>query len=86
MTVTAPPPSALRTGQVEPSVVVPRRGFVRRRTAAAVLAVVTVVAYLLFRTDGAADSNDAAAFRFFDSVRDWPGRLELDNVNLISSC
>ncbi|MBU2662586.1 ABC transporter permease subunit [Actinoplanes bogorensis] len=50
----------------------PRRGgATRRRTAGTVLIVLAVVAYLVFRTDGAPDSDDAAAFRFFDSVRDW---------------
>ncbi|GLY05576.1 ABC transporter permease subunit [Actinoplanes sp. NBRC 101535] len=41
------------------------------RTRIAVLVVVSVVALLSFRTTAAADSSDAAAFRFFDGVRDW---------------
>jgi glycine betaine/proline transport system permease protein len=41
------------------------------RTMIAVLIVATVVAYLAFRTTGAADSDDAAAFRFFNHVRQW---------------
>ncbi|WP_250005856.1 ABC transporter permease subunit [Actinoplanes sp. M2I2] len=47
-----------------------RRGRLRTRTTAGVLVVATVIAYAVFRTDGAADDNDRA-FRFFDSVRDW---------------
>jgi glycine betaine/proline transport system permease protein len=35
------------------------------------LGVASVLAYLAFRTDGAADDDDAAAFRFFGDVRDW---------------
>jgi glycine betaine/proline transport system permease protein len=42
-----------------------------RRTLAVGLAVVTVAAWLGVRTAGAADSDDAAAFRFFDDARDW---------------
>lgn len=42
-----------------------------RRTLAAVFAVATVVAYLAVRTTGAADSDDAWAFRFFADVRTW---------------
>ena len=41
------------------------------RTISAVLIVATVVAYLLFHTTGATDSEDAAAFRFFNDVRGW---------------
>ena len=41
------------------------------RTISAVLIVATVVAYLVFRTRGAVDSDDAAAFRFFNDVRAW---------------
>ena len=74
MTATVPPPT-LQGRVVEPATgtaITPRR---RRRlptrTAGTVLIVLTVVAYLVFRTDGAPDSDDAAAFRFFDSVRDW---------------
>ncbi|WP_306209910.1 ABC transporter permease [Actinoplanes sp. RD1] len=46
----------------------PRPG---RRTLVAGLAVAAVGAWLGVRTTGAADSDDAAAFRFFDDVRDW---------------
>jgi glycine betaine/proline transport system permease protein len=42
-----------------------------RRTVVAVLVVATVVAYLGVRTTGAADRDDAWAFRFFTDVRDW---------------
>ncbi|MEV6342410.1 ABC transporter permease subunit [Actinoplanes sp. NPDC051851] len=41
------------------------------RTVGIALVVATVVAYLCFRTTAAADSSDAAAFRFFTGVRDW---------------
>ncbi|MCO8270704.1 ABC transporter permease subunit [Actinoplanes sp. TRM 88003] len=61
-----------RVVESAPSVAGPRRrGAGRRRMVAAGAVVVTVVAYLVFRTEGAADSSDAAAFRFFDRVRDW---------------
>ncbi|GID26097.1 ABC transporter permease [Paractinoplanes brasiliensis] len=74
MTTTAPPP-AVQGRVVEPVTdrahPARRSGWVPTRTVGAVLAVATVAAYLLFRTDGAADGDDAAAFRFFDSVRDW---------------
>jgi glycine betaine/proline transport system permease protein len=46
-------------------------GLVRTRTFLAVSIVVTVAAYLIFRTSGAADADDAPAFRFFNGVRDW---------------
>ncbi len=73
MTATVPP--VLRGGRVTTPVagaaVAPRRrGRLRTRTTAGVLVVATVIAYAVFRTDGAADDNDRA-FRFFDSVRDW---------------
>ena len=42
-----------------------------RRTLAVVLAVAVVAAYLIFRTDGAADGDNPAAARFFTGVRDW---------------
>ncbi|MEU7905631.1 ABC transporter permease subunit [Actinoplanes sp. NPDC049118] len=42
-----------------------------RRTLIAVLVVATVAAYLSVRTAGAADDDDAWAFRFFGGVRDW---------------
>ncbi|MCY1140034.1 ABC transporter permease subunit [Actinoplanes sp. Pm04-4] len=76
MTATVPPPPVLQPGgrvlaAASDTVVPARRGRFRTRTVAAAMVVATVVAYLLFRTDGAADSSDAAAFRFFDSVRDW---------------
>jgi len=48
-----------------------RPGLPRTRTISVVLLVATVVAYLVFRTTGAADSDDAAAFRFFTGVRNW---------------
>ncbi|MEU4427661.1 ABC transporter permease subunit [Actinoplanes sp. NPDC024001] len=41
------------------------------RTLAGLFVVVAVGAYLSFRTTQAADAADAAAFRFFDAVRDW---------------
>lgn len=74
MTTTVPPPAVQGRVVDAPTgyVAAPRRpGRLPTRTVAAVLIFLTVVAYLLFRTDGAADSNDAAAFRFFDGVRDW---------------
>lgn len=49
----------------------PRPRVPRARTIVAVLLVATVVAYLVFRTTGVADSDDAAAFRFFNRVRQW---------------
>ena len=48
-----------------------RTGRPKTRTISIFLLVATVVAYLVFRTTGAADSDDAAAFRFFTRVRDW---------------
>ncbi len=42
-----------------------------RRTLVAVLVVLTAGAWAGVRTTGAADTDDAAAFRFFDDVRDW---------------
>lgn len=42
-----------------------------RRTLVAFLVLAAVAAYLAFRTDGAADSETAWAFRFFTDVRDW---------------
>jgi glycine betaine/proline transport system permease protein len=42
-----------------------------RRTVIAVVAVTAVVAYPAVRTTGAADPDDAAAFRFFTALRDW---------------
>jgi len=48
-----------------------RIGRPSRRTVVAVLAIATVVAYLGVRTTGAADSDDAWAFRFFTDVRNW---------------
>jgi glycine betaine/proline transport system permease protein len=41
------------------------------RTISAVLVVATVVAYLAVRTTGAADTDSAPAFRFFNDVRAW---------------
>jgi glycine betaine/proline transport system permease protein len=48
-----------------------REGLVRTRTVAVVLLVATVAAYLVFRVPEAATSDDAAAFRFFNHIRDW---------------
>ncbi|MET3429718.1 glycine betaine/proline transport system permease protein [Actinoplanes tereljensis] len=48
----------------------PRR-VTRRRVLWVLLVVAAVGAYLGFRTAGAADSDDAAAFRFFTGVRNW---------------
>jgi glycine betaine/proline transport system permease protein len=76
MTATVTPPT-LRAGGRMPSASSdggppPRkRGALRSRALPALLVVAAVAAYLLFRTDGAADSDDAAAFRFFDDVRNW---------------
>ena len=42
-----------------------------RRTLIAVLILAVAAAYLIFRTDAAADSEDAWAFRFLTDVRDW---------------
>ncbi|MET0425309.1 MAG: ABC transporter permease subunit [Actinoplanes sp.] len=72
MTTTVTPPTIQPGGRVtEVTADVVRRpgGRGRIRTAAAVL--IVVAGYLAFRTDGAADADDAAAFRFFDGVRDW---------------
>jgi glycine betaine/proline transport system permease protein len=41
------------------------------RTLASVLIVAATVGYLVFRGEPAAESADAAAFRFFTDVRDW---------------
>ncbi|MGK5678354.1 ABC transporter permease [Actinoplanes sp. URMC 104] len=75
MTATLPPVGAVRVGgrglDVEKEWAPRRRGVGWRRAAAAVLVVATVVAYVLFRTEGAADGQDAAAFRVFDGLRDW---------------
>ncbi|MFG1604039.1 ABC transporter permease [Actinoplanes sp. NPDC049265] len=49
----------------------PARRRVGRRTLIAVLILIFVVLYLVFRTDGAADSDDAWAFRFLTDVRGW---------------
>jgi glycine betaine/proline transport system permease protein len=48
-----------------------KRGPLQRRTLFGILVVASVAGYLAFRTDGAADDDDAAAFRFFGDVRDW---------------
>jgi glycine betaine/proline transport system permease protein len=42
-----------------------------RRTLLAVLVLATVVAYLVFRTAGAADADDAWAFRLLTDLRNW---------------
>ena len=64
-TVTAPPAEPAQTTRparvTRPS----------RRTLLAILGVATVVAYLTFRTAGAADSGDAWAFRVLTDLRDW---------------
>lgn len=49
----------------------PARGWPLRRTLIAVLILISVLGYLIFRTDGAADSDDAWAFRFLTDVRTW---------------
>jgi len=71
VTATATATVAEKTTTKTPGTKTP--GWVRpsRRTVAAVLAVAAVVAYLVVRTTGAADSEDAWAFRFFTSVRTW---------------
>ncbi|MET0418024.1 MAG: ABC transporter permease subunit, partial [Actinoplanes sp.] len=71
-TVTSPtaPPGG-REAEAGRAAVVRRQRVLPRGRIAAALAAVTVAAYLAFRTDGAADSDDAAAFRFFDEVRAW---------------
>jgi glycine betaine/proline transport system permease protein len=75
MTATVTPPTIRPGGRVAAvsSDGPVRRGrrLVRTRTFVVVLVVVTVAAYLVFRTAGAADCDDAAAFRFFNQVRDW---------------
>ena len=75
MTATVTPPT-IRPGGRVPAVssdgaVRRGRGLIRTRTLLAGLVVLTVVAYLTFRTAGAADSDNAAAFRFFNDVRAW---------------
>ena len=46
-------------------------GLPKTRTISVVFLVLVVGAFLIFRTSGGADSDDAAAFRFFTSVRNW---------------
>jgi glycine betaine/proline transport system permease protein len=72
VTATVTPPAIQpggRVAEVTPAVV--RRSGSGGRIRALVAVLLVVAAYLAFRTDGAADSDDAAAFRFFDGVRDW---------------
>lgn len=75
MTATVTPPTVPAGGRVTAvtgDVTVPRRrGLFRTRTFLLILSAVTVAAYLVFRTDGAADTDDAPAFRFFNDVRAW---------------
>jgi glycine betaine/proline transport system permease protein len=75
MTATVTPPTVRPGGRVagvtSDAARPQRRGLLRSRTFLGLLIVATVVAYLAFRTDGAADPDDAAAFRFFGGVRDW---------------
>ncbi|MGX6603086.1 ABC transporter permease [Micromonosporaceae bacterium Da 78-11] len=75
MTATASPPTLRPGGRVagvsNDGPVRRGRGLVRTRTFVVGFAVLFVAAYLWFRTDGAADSDDAGAFRFFNGVRDW---------------
>jgi glycine betaine/proline transport system permease protein len=75
MTATVTPPTVRAGGRVagpsSDSGRSLRRAFVGRRTLFVVFGVASVLAYLAFRTDGAADDDDAAAFRFFGDVRDW---------------
>ncbi|GIM91658.1 ABC transporter permease [Paractinoplanes toevensis] len=75
MTATATPPTIQPDGRVVAVAgegAAPwRRGLTRRRVLWVVLIAATVGAYLGFRTGGAADSDDAAAFRFFTDVRNW---------------
>ena len=75
MTATVTPPTVRPGGRVTAvtgaGAVRRGRGLFRTRTILLVLAVLTVGAYLVFRTTGAADSDDAPAFRFFNDVRAW---------------
>nr|WP_296065794.1 ABC transporter permease subunit [uncultured Actinoplanes sp.] len=75
MTATVTPPTVRAGGRV-PSASNdggrPRqRGLLRSRALPGLLIVAAVAAYLAFRTDGAADSDNTAAARFFDDVRNW---------------
>ena len=63
--------TATATATVETATKTPGWARPSRRTVAAVLAVASVAADLAVRTTGAADSDDAWAFRFFTSVRTW---------------
>ena len=60
-----------------------------RRTVLAVLVLATVVAYLVFRTAGAADADDAWAFRLLTDLRNWvdanrdPSPIFLYGVNYL---
>ncbi|MEU4242130.1 ABC transporter permease subunit [Actinoplanes sp. NPDC026619] len=73
MTATVTPPAVQSGGRVLAAAgagAAPRR-LTRRRALWVVLVLAAVAAYLGFRTSGAADSDDAAAFRFFTDVRNW---------------
>jgi glycine betaine/proline transport system permease protein len=59
------------TAAAESTTNTPRWARPSRRTVVAVLVVVTVAAYLAVRTAGVAADDNAWAFRFFTSVRDW---------------
>jgi len=71
------PPPANPGGRRETAAITTAPAFVRerkrpgRRTLIAVLTLISVVAYVIFRTDGAADGDDAWAFRVLTDVRDW---------------
>jgi glycine betaine/proline transport system permease protein len=47
------------------------KGLLRTRTLVVALIVLTVGAYFVFRTGGAADTDNAAAFRIFNHLRSW---------------
>jgi glycine betaine/proline transport system permease protein len=75
MTVTVSPPTVPAAGRVtgvtDDDAAPLKPGLVRRRTFLVLMIVATVVAYLRYRSDGVANSDDAAAFRFFTDVRNW---------------
>ena len=75
MTATVTPPTIRPGGRVSAvssdGAVRRGRALTRTRTVLVVLVVLTVGAYLAFRTTGAAESDDAAAFRFFNDLRAW---------------
>ncbi|PRY31969.1 ABC transporter permease [Pseudosporangium ferrugineum] len=49
----------------------PRRALPRRAVLTAGVLVVVLAGYAVVRTAGGVDGDDAAAFRFFDDLRDW---------------